>query len=644
MNVEGKNKVKRGFIRYFTVLLCLFAGASLGAYIGLNVKNFSHSISQAELQKVSTKENSAKVTTNIVIELTKPISNLNIEDIKIIDIHKNNLQIPVLDMKFSDSNKIIDVTIIPSNTNITPEFNHLDEARVKIQNEYYHTNELTVKLSKGDLEEVKILSLDSTVDGEDKGCNGWLNLTLSKPIIGLNENDIRIIKKSDFINIGNNDTANHTKNLSSNGSTTITVLEVEQNVKIPNMYNLRILGNYNNNDEVIVDIQNDNYYVQRSIEHVVKLKFNLNVHGRARMVPIGDSLFNRQLNHQLKGTTVVNGVERSPNTTVTVQLQNAIEEHNTLTWVNADHNWHLRKKNDTSSWTYQYITVTEKDVENGLYDVSVNVPETFENTFEVFLEAYYVDDDTQVTTVDGIIFNPVPTDENIDRKYLDIIYDKYGNGTLVGIKLEEIVANKENENFTTLLIPSSVSRITALAYNPLIDRPKMIAYYFNSSLNNLHDPWVQKITDDYYSNEEFEKNCKNFRQKQINKINFITKMSLAKPKMLHLEPYAFHSLTCENILNLENAKVEKIDNFSLRLGDRGFAIKKDNTDYENICFDGFDSLISIENPTRWNVNLSFFNCPKLTVLKNFTKEVKIKNCPALDLTRCVSVTIKQISE
>jgi hypothetical protein len=108
-------------------------------------------------------------------------------------------------------------------------------------------------------------------------------------------------------------------------------LEVEQNVKIPNMYNLRILGNYNNNDEVIVDIQNDNYYVQRSIEHVVKLKFNLNVHGRARMVPIGDSLFNRQLNHQLKGTTVVNGVERSPNTTVTVQLQNAIEEHNTLT-------------------------------------------------------------------------------------------------------------------------------------------------------------------------------------------------------------------------------------------------------------------------------------------------------------------------
>jgi hypothetical protein len=42
--------------------------------------------------------------------------------------------------------------------------------------------------------------------------------------------------------------------------------------------------------------------------------------------------------------------------------------------------------------------------------------------------------------------------------------------------------------------------------------------------------------------------------------------------------------------------------------------------------------------------LSFFNCPKLTVLKNFTKEVKIKNCPALDLTRCVSVTIKQISE
>jgi hypothetical protein len=118
----------------------------------------------------------------------------------------------------------------------------------------------------------------------------------------------------------------------------------------------------------------------------------------------------------------------------------------------------------------------------------VNVPETFENTFEVFLEAYYVDDDTQVTTVDGIIFNPVPTDENIDRKYLDIIYDKYGNGTLVGIKLEEIVANKENENFTTLLIPSSVSRITALAYNPLIDRPKMIAYYFNSSLNNLHDP------------------------------------------------------------------------------------------------------------------------------------------------------------
>jgi hypothetical protein len=172
LNVEGKNKVKRGFIRYFTVLLCLFAGASLGAYIGLNVKNFSHSISQAELQKVSTKENSAKVTTNIVIELTKPISNLNIEDIKIIDIHKNNLQIPVLDMKFSDSNKIIDVTIIPSNTNITPEFNHLDEARVKIQNEYYHTNELTVKLSKGDLEEVKILSLDSTVDGEDKGCNG----------------------------------------------------------------------------------------------------------------------------------------------------------------------------------------------------------------------------------------------------------------------------------------------------------------------------------------------------------------------------------------------------------------------------------------------------------------------------------------